>query len=437
MPTPCPACCPQPPEPPCPEPEAITVKVWKYCVPYTSPEAHPGVTVTVTDVDGVLPAVQGTTDADGLVTVETGGPGTFDVTIDTGECVEVIEDVVVRQCERLRLPDQAPCCGQLCIESYDYDTGLEVPGSPICRTILKPLEGPYGAYAGADGYFGPSGPFFFGGDDCVGPCNCADGYIKTLAVALYPWSNYTLAWGRWGACYPVQEDPCGIGRDPCDYETRFWWAVRRRLFATLGGAEPVVGGGGNVTLDLIHEYWAHGDPRELAWQGDATFAGHGYLVTSEYVNGIWTETARTRVDFDFLRVRVVCDQDYNGDRAYFQITNYWTPPGQADPVPVAPWSRDNGDGSTTALVPETYCEVNGVDRFTYPYAISNGRAMLCPGQSAAAAHTYYYGIAGPHHYCGGPHAMMDVAGTLWVGRWDGWQCNDYHARPEVTYRIWE
>jgi hypothetical protein len=96
-------------------PTTLTVRVRPGCSNSTLTLAR-GVTVTASDVDGVLPDVTATTATSGssagvAVLVLDNAGGTFDVTADHGYCVSTVEGVVVAPCERKTI-FTPPCCAQ-------------------------------------------------------------------------------------------------------------------------------------------------------------------------------------------------------------------------------------------------------------------------------------------------------------------------------------
>lgn len=434
-------CC-GPPPPPCPEPEAIRVYVRDYC---TLAPAE-GATVTARDVAEVFGDATAYADADGLAVVELDGPGTFDVDVTVGGCTETIEGVVVLECERLRLPDAAPCCGQMCLDVYDYDTADPIAGAAVSGTWAgghpatdagglscgpphrtSPVPGIDRYSVSAAGYI-PRNNYA----TCL-DCDCEA--TQTIPVALFPESDYVIGGcGALGTHCPAEDLCDATGRPPTIY--------KREMFADLSGPEPIFGAGASgLSLALIS-----GASCPRIWEG-WTAGGYGWAVEQEFnaTTRTYTEVGRTRLDFPTARVRVVSGETPPitfGNQCYLEWQNFVDDPGTVPATGGLVLSSVGTPGTTgyrrTILLAERYCTVSGFDIYTYPLAVRNHAAPSGNSVDGVCVASRWLRAPDRHEYRRELSALMcapvDVAGTFWCSQ----PCGPYSYGTETaSYALYE
>lgn len=439
-------------------PTTLTVRVRSRCDPAGATTYISGATVTAADQAGVQPDVTDTTDADGeaILVLDNAG-GTYDVTVTLADgCAETVEGVVVAACERKTLPDVAPCCGELCVEVYDHDSGLAIAGATVSpfgfaatdaagSACVTPFANQQNSFFGvtATGYINARGTLKF----CL-PCDCAPLASANHPVSMFPDSVYVLAGVRGQSYTCTEEADCLLGKT-----ARPTNVFKLAMFVDLAGPEAIFGSASTgVQVD-----WdgAAADSDLGAWVGWTT-GGYAYKVTRVYseATGTWAETARERFDFPKARVRVVAETAPDVNSTILQWTNYVDSGGATPASPSYVFSTSGTPGTdgytVVALAAETYC-TGGVP---YPFEIWNGfapsgRIVLFGDPEPITTDTLtefrelglVTSTANAGHYFKafnfGMCAPVDVSGAFWVGFGGYGQCTEYDTIPSATFALYE
>jgi hypothetical protein len=426
-------------------PTTLKVRVRSWCNPSA---VVAGATVTAKDTADVLDDVAETTGSDGVaeLVLDNSG-GTFNITVELADgCTETIEGVVMVPCERRTLPDVAPCCGEVCFEVYDYDTGDPVEGAEVSTVpggLLTDSAGvvcmpPLPLQSFGTGFqhqithpdYLPFNEFRL----CF-PCDCSPDAEGNHPTALFPKATYVA--GGLGAvstlaapCYTEPDClPARIDRDPSIF--------KRVMYAEIDGPEAIFGGGGTTTLTVVNP-----DAVNKRWEGVAPSGGYGYQVTRVFNAALNTfvETGRTRFDFPLARVFLFGENSIGGPRAGLEFANYVDAGGttRATTGHVFSASGTPGtDGYTEVILEaERYCPLASnpaILLYAFPFAVVNYRAVEPGGTTQAdicgdvdelgfpkwcsdGARTVYPCSFATGSGRSGACAPVDVSGAFWCGR---------------------
>jgi hypothetical protein len=345
----------------CDPPASISVRVLQFCSPFPPLE---GMTVEVLGLGTDTVLFSGTTGEDGVATIEVDSPGTYDVRVTVGECVELIEGVAVAECAQVELDDVSICCKDWCIYVYDAHTGSPISGASVSVSFSSGTTDGDGLFcvtplifgsvfmgATATGYHGK------GSAQVCLPCDCAE---ASIPLSLYPTSDYVFVQGR---------DDCP-GADPCDDATgRATNLVQYPLYVEFTGATPTFGDipHGILELALVGDPATGGEKIFEAW----TTGGYANKETLTWNGTEWISTTIERFDFPAARVRVVTNRSDIQLRTWLEWENYIDEAGTitADfgyefvPRPISPAINDQW----VRLVAVSYC--SGAQ--FYPYKIRN------------------------------------------------------------------
>lgn len=445
MPRPCPSCCDDDPIIECPA--RLKLRVRNSCVLFGPGSLAEGAIVTARDQAEVFDDATGLTDENGLVELELEGPGTFDVHITIGECTEIIEGVTLIECEVKTLPDVAPCCGEICVEVYDYDTAAPIAGADV-NGMATDSEGLacFSQFAGqsssfisvtASGYLNVRGTMLV----CF-PCDCET--TQNHPVSMFSSSTY-VAGGAVGAvhdCLGVQD--CLLGKI-----ARPRNVFRRIMYADFAGPEAIFGSSSSG----VEVEWDPAEGTIGAWVG-WTSGGYGYRVTRVFdaATNTFTETARERFDFPVARVRVVAITNVSIGSTRLEWSNYIDAEGTIKASPTHVFETSGTPGTTgyttVALVPETYCTFD----VPFPFEVWNdfapsGSINLFgdPITTAALTGRWSLGLvdstpASGHYFRAfnsGMCAPADVSGAFWVGFGGFGLCTSYDTIPSANFALYE
>lgn len=431
-------------------PTTLKVRVRSHCDPLLSTTYISGATVTAVDTAGVLDDVVETTDADGWaeLVLDAGG-GTFDIVVELPNgCTETIEDVVMEPCEkRTLIPEVAPCCGEVCFEVYDYDTGspiegADAPGGPTdaagvaCTTPVQ-LQDFGGGYEHQITH--PDYHPFSSIRVCL-PCDCSPDAVANHPTALFPRSEYVIGGlGTYTTNFTDPEAPCYQDNDCLPFRIlRKPFIYKRIMYAEFAGPEPIFGtGSGAITLTVVDPDAAH-----KRWEGVAPSGGYGYKVTKVFSSSAgFVETARERFDFPMARVFLFGEDSFDGGRAGLEFANYVDAGGTIRAIAGHVFSTSGTPGTEgyteVVLEPERYCPLEGssptIFLYAYPFSVVNYRAIepggttqedICgdldeiglPKWCSDGTRTVYPCSFTSGSGRSGACAPVDVSGAFWCGR---------------------
>jgi hypothetical protein len=423
-------------------PARIRVRVRSYC----SLGFVEGATVTAKDVAEVEDDVTELTGADGWAELEVVGPNTFDVHVTVGTCTEIIEGVELVECEVKELPDVGPCCGTVCFEVYDYDTGSPIAGAEVANGILNrvtdssgiacrpPIPGQQFTF---DSVTAPGYVPARGGMKYCFPCDCDED--QNTPVSMFPESSYVLggAIGFVPDCVP--EPDCLLSKT-----VRPFNVFKRIMTVDFSGPEAIFGSASSG-VELTYD---PGVGQYGAWVG-WTSGGWGWKRTRQYVpgspgfTGTMEEVDRERFDFPAARARVIARFSFDPGPGTTALE--WQNFMDAGGTIPADWGHvfeTSGTPMTPGytvvdLVPELFCEHNG-----YPFGIRNDRAPAGTSTTGDLCDGWAFGLwsgSGIQHFQSpdsGMCAPVDVAGAFWCG-FDRFNTCPYGARPTATYALYE
>lgn len=454
---------------PCPEgvETSLTIRVARYCNPGNATPQNDlwieGATVTVSDQDEVYPPRVGTTDASGYTTIVLDGPGTFLVRVDLpspSDCQLFIEGGEILECEQRTLPTVSPCCGEVCVEVFDYDTGLPIEGATItvhsptlnetpqvmgvtdsegvlCFSPRRTMKaGATSIVATKDGYFQEH---VIACEDC----NCED--TVQYAIALFPSSVFVPWRGPLGLNASWTLAQCPPPEDCFDRFThRFPYIYRRVMYADFAGPGPIFGGD-KTGIPLT--YIGNG-----IWEG-LTTGGYGIRRRITRTGPATWETTNSRYDFPVARVRVRFEQippnflDPARTLAWLEWRNYLDAAGTIVPVndyilggtgnpftgPIGTWRE--------SFWHESICLPENLFRY-YPSTILNARCLepSDPANDQPCSVIWnQFGrvnqVEGLGANNSGPCAPVDLSGLYWCSRAN--ICTEYGSPLSATFALYE